>query len=544
MSSYPPPPPPYADPRAQARAMKAQARAMKMQARLQRSQMRLQRRMLPRRRSILGPMLILSLGVILLLAAIGRISWGASLDWYSRWWPAVLILAGLVLLGEWWLDQQRPVEQGQTRSLGGGVVFLLILLAITGITARGVEYGMQWSDRTLGTGYSSLNHLLGDRYDADNTLTQAITPGSNLTVQNPHGDITITGDSTDGQVHVSLHTTAYAWKSADAEQKSDRMTPTFDQQDKSLRMTVANVEGGQADLVVQVPSSTGLTIVSNSGDVNVTGVNAPVTATANHGDVELGSIQGAVNLHVSDDDAILTLHNITGPVVVEGHGGDAEITDIHGDLSMQGDFFGSTSLSRIAGAVRFASTRTQFSAARLDDDFSISRDSLDASQLVGPVVLKTTDKNITLDRVSGTVSIANRNGAVSVTHVTPMDAVDIQDAHGSIDVGVPEDASFNINAEAHNGDLESDFKLPILGSDNHHSTSGKIGSGGPLVHMTSSDGDITIRRVSVSDLPPAPPAPPTPPSPPSPPDAAHAVPKPPAAPKAPHLPKKPVVQDF
>ena len=52
---------------------------------------------------------------------------------YGRWWPLVLILAGLGLLGEWAMDLRRetPVRRS------GSFVGIIILLAFLGFGAAG-----------------------------------------------------------------------------------------------------------------------------------------------------------------------------------------------------------------------------------------------------------------------------------------------------------------------------------------------------------------------------------------------------------------------
>jgi hypothetical protein len=534
MSSYPPPPgspypPPYGRDalRAQRQALKMQTRAMKAQARYQRDVMRMHMRA-NRRRSLVGPVILLALGVMFLLAELGRVPWGESLEWYSRWWPAVLIAAGLLLLAEWSIDQRRPGSQGQVRVLGGGVVFLLILLTLVGLSTRTMEGVLHWHDRTFGPGNTQFDHLFGEQHDADSALTSAIDNGAVLVVHNPHGDITVTGASADGQVHVSVHTQTYAWKDADAQAKSRRLQPVFTHAGKDLELDVASVEGGQADLTIELPRTSAITLGADHGSVNVSDVGAAVSISANHGDVEVSGVDGSVNLHIHDDSADITLHSISGSVLIDGHGGDTEISDVKGDISMQGDFFGSTHVEHVSGAMRFDSSRTHFSAARLDEEFSISRDSLDASQLLGPVVLKASDKNITLDRVAGSVDITNRNGSVSVTHAPPAGSISIVDSHGSVDLGLSESTGFQLSAQTRNGGIENDFGLTEMGADRTHTLSGKVAGGGPAITITTTDGDITVRRSSVAPVPPVPPIsaappsvvpphPPTPPKPPKPP---------------------------
>ncbi len=513
MSSYPPPPPPSQYPpvydrgamRAQRQMLRAQARAQQAQQRAMRYQLRAQRRSL-RRGSIVGPLIILGIGVTFLLAEMGRISWGQSMEWYGRWWPAVLIGAGLLLLLEWFIDQLRGNEPGHVRVLGGGVVFLLILLAFAGLASRTVEYGLAWRDHTFGYGYHKLDYLFGDRHDADSSITSPLAKATPLVIINPHGDVTVTGSSSDGQVHVNVHTQTYAWKDSDVERKTKELQPTFSNEGGVLKLNINPVDGGEADLTITVPHSAPLTVQADHGDVNVSEMAAPLTISANHGDVDVSGIDSSVTLHMNDDDGSVTLHSIHGDTSVEGHSGDIDISNVTGNLTLQGDFFGSTDLEHINGPIHFTTTRTQFSAARLDDEFNVDNDSLDASELLGPVVLKTENKNITLDRIQGSADVSNRNGSVELTHAPPLDAISIQNEHGSVDVGLPGGVGFTLKAQTRNGDMENDFGLEPVADNDVHTLQGRVAGGGPTVTIATTDGDVTVRRSTVAPLPPAPPA--------------------------------------
>jgi len=491
--------------RAQQRMLRAQAKAQQVQQRALRHQLRAQRRSL-RRGSIVGPLIIVAIGVAFLLAQTGRISWGESLEWYSRWWPAVLIVVGVVLLLEWFVDQHRGSESSHVRVLGGGVVFLLILIVLAGLGSRTVEYGLAWRDHTFGHEYNKLDYLFGDRHDSDSSMTSTLPAATTLVINNAHGDVTVTGSSSDGQVHVNVHTQTYAWKQSDIDRKTRELVPTFSNDGGVLKLNVSSVDGGEVDLTVTVPHAAPLTVQADHGDVNVSEMASAVIVSANHGDVDVSGIDNSVTLHMNDDDASVTLHSIHGPVSVEGHSGDIDISDVTGSLTLQGDFFGSTNLEHVAGPVHFNTTRTQFSAARLDDEFNVDNDSLNANELLGPVILKTQDKNITLDRIQGSVDVSNRNGSVELTNAAPLQAISIQNQHGSVDLGLPGNAGFTLNAQTRNGDMENDFGLEAGGNDSGHTLQGRVAGGGPTVTIATTDGDVTVRKSTVAPLPPAAPA--------------------------------------
>ena len=91
----------------------------------------------PRVPSIVGPIILVGVGIVALLMVTGHIDSGEFWSWYGHWWPLLLIGAGLALLGEWALDMKRqtPVRRG------GSFVGILILLAIIGLFA---SWGHEW----------------------------------------------------------------------------------------------------------------------------------------------------------------------------------------------------------------------------------------------------------------------------------------------------------------------------------------------------------------------------------------------------------------
>jgi DUF4097 and DUF4098 domain-containing protein YvlB len=530
MSAYPPPPPPPAggpyppaDPqfaraqqRAQQQAIRAQQRAqqqaMKAQFRAQQAAMRLQRRAL-RRTSIVGPVILLALGTVLLLVSLGRLSWVQSLEWFGRWWPAVLIFAGVVLLVEWALDQRSTDERAGSRTLGGGVVALLIFLAFFGVASHVAARGLAWKNANFGDGFGDgFGDTFGNRNDTYDDLSSPIAAGAALVIHDPHGDVTVTGSSTDGLVHVNVHTQTYAWNERDIQRKVQALRPVFSASGKDMDLTVGYASGGQSDLTVAVPAGTPVTVNADHGDINISELHSAVSLSANHGDVTASEIQGDIQATVNDDDASVKFSEIKGSLNVNGHTGDVDITELTGPLTMHGDFYGTTHLQHITGNLQFDSSRTHFAAVRLDDEFSVEKDSLDASGLLGPVVLKTSSKNITLDRVQGNVDVTNSNGDVNVTNAAPSATISIQNRHGSVDLGLPASASFVLDAQTRNGDMENDFGLSTQGDGDNHTLRGTVGSHGGKITLATSDGDVTVRKSSVAPLPPAPPAPPASPA--------------------------------
>src|SRR6201999_1133338 len=168
-----------------------------------------------------------------------------------------------------------------------------------------------------------------------------------------------------------------------------------------------------------------------------------------------------------------------------------------------------------------------FQLARLDGEIDISNTAaLSTSEAVGPLTLTTHSRNITLDRIAGDVSVTNRNGSVDVTSAPPLSNVTVENRNGSVSVTVPEQSNFAYQFDATNGDIESDFseiKIPDGGLQKK-TISGTEGKGGPLLRISTSQGDIAVKKASILPLPPTPPPPPKLTAmPPMPPEARQAI---------------------
>jgi DUF4097 and DUF4098 domain-containing protein YvlB len=512
---YPPPPgqypPPQGDWRYQRRVMRQQARMQREYLRAQQEAYRAQARSM-RRTSIVGPLLIIATGVVFFLIQTDRLSAPAFWNWYGHWWPVLLIAVGVIMLLEWGWDQYFHSDEPQFRRryLGGGVFTLLLLIGFLGFAFSGFHSGA--FSRTFHLNPDNMDEFWGDKHESDQNLSQSFTAGSSLIVNNPRGDVIVAGSSDDQQIHIQVHKQVYTRSDSEAERRAQRLSPSLDTEGSALKVSMPAIEGGRADLSITVPPSAPVTVIANRGDVHIASIKAPVEVTANHGDVSLTAISGAINTHINNGDSSFSVHSATGPVTVEGRAHDLTFSDVSGPATLSGEFFGTTHLERIAGEVRFHTSRTDMRLGRLDGETEVSSSNISADRVAGPFTLATGNKDVSLDRISGDISVTNRNGEVSLTAAQPLGNITIENRNGQVELTLPEKADFSIQADTTNGDLENDFGLQQQGSDdsNHKSYNGTVGKGGPLIRISTSQQDIAIKKASVAPIPPKPPEPPAP----------------------------------
>jgi len=525
MAGYPPPyPPPGSRPpygsndyrgewKYQRRAIREQARAQREMFRAQRDAYRAQYRGL-RRGSIAGPIMVIAIGIIFLLVQLGRLQSDMVWSLFGHWWPLLLIGVGAIVLIEWGFDQSFRRDTGQPyirRSLGGGVVTLLVLMIVGGVICNGVQRGLHGGHSLFGGNFNQeeIDQFLGDKHESEQTLVQPFAGEGTLQVDNPRGDVSISGTSDDNQIHVSVHKEVYSRSDSDAANKAQELSPRLDRNGSITHISLPALEGARADLVITVPSVSSNTVVANHGDVHLSGVRGPVNITANHGDIELSAITGPVTTHIQNSGSDFSAHSVTGPVTLEGRGGSITVSDVEGPVSIQGDFFGDTHVEHIQGTFHFHTSRTDFQLARLDGQIDISTDEdLSADQMVGPVILTTRNRNITLDRIAGDVTITNKNGKVDLTGAPPLGNVSVENRNGEVTVTVPDQSGFDVQAETTDGNIENDFALPVSEMSNRKSINGNVGKPTARIKITTTQEDIALRRASVAPLPPVPQSPP------------------------------------
>ena len=514
MSSTPPPPfgtvpgqgpnPPVYD----RRALRAQRQAAATQARWQRDQIRMQMRA-ARRTSAVGPLLLVAIGIILLLLESGRLRWPDVLGWLGHWWPAILIAAGLLMLAEWALDRQQIANAGTAvvprRTLGGGTVGILLVLAFIGACVMAAEHGSMWARNNLRhgldeNGFGDWRQFLGVRSDFTEDLQAALSPDGTLTVEDPHGDITVTGSSPDSQVHVTVRQHIYTWQQNEVEDRRRSEQPMLTGNPSHLTLVATTQDQDSADLAIEVPRQTTVTVHSGHGDVTLDELRGAVVLDANRGDVKLTALTGPVDVKAQDDDATITAHSLGAGLTVEGHSGDISASDIEGAVVLRGDFFGTTHLEQIHGPVTFQSSFTRFASAGIPGELNIEgRSDLDAHQLEGPVTLATTDRNLTIDGVRGAVIITDRNGTVNLVLAGPLQPVHVANTNGSVDVAIPPNQGFAVDARTENGEISNEFSLTPEKTGAGSELQAKVAAGGATLRLQTTEGDIAIRRASAAE---------------------------------------------
>ena len=453
----------------------------------------------PRVPSVVGPIILVAVGVVALLVYSGHISAGDFWTWYGHWWPLLLIGAGLALLGEWALDLKRetPVRRG------GSFVGIIILLALLGFGAAGWDKLGPWRADWGNHGDDFFNSFgLPERDNEQQALSAQIAANSTVEIQNPRGDVSVAAG--DGPtIEVQAHEVAYASSDADAKKIFDAEAAHLTVSGSAVLVKADSSSSGRLNLTVTVPKNAKVTVDSGKGEVTAAGLGTGINVTA-RGDVHLNTIAGPVEVRFSNGKHDFSAHDIQGDVTSDGDLNDLTLSEIKGTITQNGEILGDVHVETASGPIHLHTSITDLQVASLPGDLTLDSDDLRIVESKGLVHLVTHAKDVDLSQVSGDSYVEDRDGRIAVAPAGNFN-VEAKNNKGDIELTLPPNASALVNGRTRNGDVVSDFGLTTSGDENKTLT-GRIGSGAAQITLITDNGDLRVKRGSATLAAPAQPA--------------------------------------
>ncbi len=151
-------------------------------------------------------------------------------------------------------------------------------------------------------------------------------------------------------------------------------------------------------------------------------------------------------------------------------------------------------------------------------DIRTSNGGIEVEDLEGSAVLRTSNGRVQAEGVRGMLDAGTSNGGINVhlAKTEPGRPIKLDTSNGSIDLTVdqanqndvyastsnagitvhmPASIGARLKAHASNGSISSDFDVQVQGEISKHSMEGKIGSGGPVLDLSTSNGSIHLQKL-------------------------------------------------
>jgi hypothetical protein len=445
----------------------------------------------PRSSGLFSGIVFLFIGTLLLLHNYR----GLELSRIWHWWPLFLIVWGLVKLYERTAGA-RTQEPGAGRIGRSEIVLVVGVLALIAIVS-GVDRAKNKFNDEVGIDFGRPAFP----FDLD-VAPQPIPADARINIRAGRGDVRLRA-SDQPEIRVSGKKNIRAWNESEAERTAEHATVEIVKNGDGYELRPTGLERGSStsiDMEVVVPKTATVTIHTEKGDISVADMGTPVTINGLNGDLEVRNTTGDVSVDARHGTAKIS--DTKGNVRISGRGESIEAVNATGGLTVSGNFRGPIRAEKLAKGVRFVSNRTDLTVTQLSGHMEATSGNLEVVDAPGNLDVRSRHEDVRIENAGGKVRVDDRNGNIEVRFSSPpKQDVDITNASAGITLSLPESSSFEIVADCHSGDIDSEFdsaslkKTSTQSGDAH--LEGKYGSGrGPHITLRSSYGTIAIRRLS------------------------------------------------
>jgi DUF4097 and DUF4098 domain-containing protein YvlB len=444
----------------------------------------------PRGSSIFSGLILIFVGALLLLHNYRGFELSRV---FLHWWPLLLIFWGAIKLYERTAGS-RYAGTGGARITPGEVFLYLGLLALVGTVVVVEQFRNRFGPDIVDFGREAFHSDL-------EVAPEAVPANARITIQG-RGNITVRS-SDEPEIRVNGKKNVRSWNESEAERLAGRISAEIVHSGDGYEIHPTGVRGGSrvsVDMEVVVPVKSFVTIRNERGDISISDMATPVTIEGANGDIEVRNTGGDVSIEMRRGD--VKVSDTKGNVHISGRGGSVEVVEATGSFTINGEFVGPIRASKVTKGLRFVSHRTDLTLTQLTGHMQAGSGNLEIVDAPGNLNVKTRDEDIGIENASGKVRVENHNGNVEVRFSTPpKEDVEIYNSSASITLGLPESSNFEIAADCHSGDVDSEFEADSLkrtkteSGDSH--LEGRYGKGrGPKITLKTSYGSISLHKTS------------------------------------------------
>jgi len=449
-----------------------------------------------RPRSLVGPLLLIALGILLLLQTLRPQFplWEIA----AQYWPLLLIAWGALRLLEifaWWLRGLPLPASG----LSGGEWTLVVFVCLLGSGLHAAHRYRPW-DRLAAVAGKRVE-LFGRTYELP--IAERAVPASRaprVLIENLRGATRIKGVES-LEVRVRGHKTVRALQDSDAAE-TDRRTPLelSSQEDRIVIRT--NLDRApadhrcSADIEVALPKGAEVEVRAREGDLEADFLNS-LSLTAESGSVRASNVQGAVRLHLGRAASVKLMEIGGAAEIVTRRGRYLELDGIRGPVSVEGFYSGDLRFANLAGPLRLQNPQLTLRVQKLPGHIQMDLGDLAGVRLEGPVHFTSTRTlDVELDEFTKGGEISLDGGDIRLRPAPDgLGGLRARTRSGDIELAVPESASFQLRARTERGSVFNQFG-PALREVAEPRRGGLLtgGAAGPLIELETLRGSITVRK--------------------------------------------------
>ena len=475
-----------------------------------------------RHRSLAAPLILVALGGLFLWRNIHPEA--PVFDLIATYWPFLLIAWGLVRLIEvlLWRPSRSP-------SLTGGEVVLMVLICMAGAGLFEVHrHGIRFTPA-----------IFGEQFEYPITVQGPAAGAKRVVFDNLRGTIRISGSDIQ-DVRITGHKLVRAYTRDDAD-RTNGETPVELMLQGDRILVATRLDRAPADqrvsddLEIAVPRGMAIEAAGENTDYEITDINGDVALRGARGDARLTHMGGNVRVEIGRSGTVAA-DGVQGNVDLEGRGSDVQMENVTGQVTVSGAYVGSLDFKNLAKPLRIEGERMEVRAAAVPGSLNVDLGDLNANKVVGPVRLVTRSRDVHISDFTDSLELDSMRGDIEIQPMrVPLPRIEAHSGSGQIELVLPQNSAFQLQATAERGEAINDFGPPIetQTEGRMQMLKGSMGNG-PVIRLTAARGSVAVRKEGTAPSPrtPEPPRPPAPPK-------APAAPAPPAPPMPPTPPTPP-----
>lgn len=338
-----------------------------------------------------------------------------------------------------------------------------IVLIAFGIGFLALNYGNNQNISISPNEENGINKFFGKsmvKENIDEEKIETVDGIQNIDIETPFIDVNIISENRkDIRIHYNGSLKANCIPELNAKKNANTLYITAKKEGiNSYSVSNSNLK---LDIYVPMNFKDNIKITTSSGDINVSNVNLyNLNVVASSGDVKIYDL------------IIESLSVKTSSGEQEGENlkiVNANFLSSSGNININDLFTESLSVETSSGDQKFKgleSKKSSFLASSGDIEIYGSTGDVDATTSSG-------DINLNYDVFSNNITIVASSG--------------------DVDIVLPKDAEFNINANTTSGDIESSFPVTVTGKLKN-TLNGKVGNSNNTININTTSGDISIEK--------------------------------------------------
>jgi hypothetical protein len=187
--------------------------------------------------------------------------------------------------------------------------------------------------------------------------------------------------------------------------------------------------------------------------------------------------------------AAIKAKNVSGDIRLENIGGTAEAHNTSGDVKLMNGGNGAD-LSTTSGDIEVENVMGNV-------DLHVTSGTITAIQIKGSVDAETTSGGIRLMDVSEARVVKAKVLSGSVVYEGEIKSdgrYSLQTHSGRVEMRIPSDSAFDLEAKTFSGSIDSDFDITVSGKISRKEIRGSVNGGGAIVDLSAFSGTIRIKK--------------------------------------------------